>query len=473
MSRRVEDLGYYTDHDLRRMKSAGELRSSFNKPDSQFSTQDLPLATPPRPALPKYPTSASSSNLLTVAGSSPDSGRPIVPQRYASLGFSSTFTPPRKPRRAVPPALFDAPPDVTEPTVPDSARASVVETISPTTSPSRPLSRDPSRSTVGQVDRNSSARQSQSHSKDREKNGRWGFLKKMSMGKMRPGPDSPVPSRPHTSYNRTPQPQPVSAPASSLSMFSDTSPQIDVRFSTTGFLGPLTTSVPSVALSTPEQGQENPNSEKASPIPPVTTPANFLVPSPSPVPRASRRRSFLPVGDVSLTLPATPVPALDRLSVPPNDDSDELRRSPTPSPILVGDHIDFASRREEERAREAYTRALRSIMAYLKDMNDLGLSQGNTTSMYGGAEEGSPSGMRSRRPTIIDRTNSDASMMSISRAGSMSSQLRSPEAMSSLRSGTSSQTVSIATSDSEGSAEERKYKDDKSKRALVVKEIVE
>jgi hypothetical protein len=45
--------------------------------------------------------------------------------------------------------------------------------------------------------------------------------------------------------------------------------------------------------------------------------------------------------------------------------------------------------------------------------------------------------------------------------------------MSSLRSGTSSQTVSIATSDSGGSAEERKYKDDKSKRALVVKEIVE
>jgi len=112
-------------------------------------------------------------------------------------------------------------------------------------------------------------------------------------------------------------------------------------------------------------------------------------------------------------------------------------------------------------------------MAYLKDMNDLGLSQGNTMSMYGGSEEDSPSGMRSRRPTIVEKPNSDASMISMSRAGSMSGQLRSPDAMASLRSGTASQTVSVATSDSGGSAEERKYKDDKSKRALVVKEIVQ
>jgi hypothetical protein len=53
----------------------------------------------------------------------------------------------------------------------------------------------------------------------------------------------------------------------------------------------------------------------------------------------------------------------------------------------------------------------------------------------------------------------------------MSAQLRSPDVMSSLRSGTASQTVSVAASDC--SQDERKYKDDKSKRALVVREIVE
>lgn len=468
-SKHVEGSGYYADHDLRRMKSAGELRSSFSRPDSPYSPHDLPFATTGRPAIPNISTSASSSNLLSVAGGSPDSDRLIIPQRYASLGFSSSSTPQHKPRRVLPQALFDA---SSEPTVPDSARTSVVETISPTPSPSRPLSRDPSRST-GHIDRNSTARQSQSHS-NKEKSGRWGFLKKMSMGKMRPGPESPVPSRPHTSYNRTFQSDPVSAPASSPATFTSMSPQIDVRFSTTGFLVPLTDGVPQVALSTPEQENETPSFEKASPTPPPASPGNFLAPSPSPVPRASRRRSFLPVGDISLTVPApSPVPVLDPLSVSADDDSDEPRRSPTPSPVIVNPS-DFTSRREEERAREAYTRALRSIMAYLKDMNDLGLSQGNTTiSMCGGPEEGSPIGMRSRRPTIVDRTNSDASTISMSRAGSMSSQLRSPDAMSNLRSGTTSQTTSVATSDSGGSAEERKYKDDKSKRALVVKEIVE
>ena len=467
-SKLVDDSGYYTDHDLRRMKSAGELHSSFNRPDSRHSPQDSPLATPARPALPNYSTStsASSSNLLSVASSSPDSGRPTIPQRYATLGFSST--PPRKSRGTLPEVLFDAPP-APEPTVTDSARTSVVETISPTTSPSRHISRDPTRSTPSRIDRNSATMQSQSHSKDREKSGRWGFLKKMSMGKMRPGPESPAQSRPHTTYNRMPQVEPFAAPASSPATFTTMTPQIDVRFSTTGFLGPLPGSAPTPP---PEQKTETeaPRSEKASPTPPPPSPSNFLAPSSSPVPRASRRRSFLPVADVSVPiLPPLPVSALDSLSVPADEDLD--RQSPTPSPVLATDPVDYALRREEERAREAYTRALRSIMAYLKDMNDLGLSQGNTMSMYGGAEEASPMGMRSRRPTIVDKASSDASTISMSRAGSMSGQLRSPDTISGLRSGTTSQTVSVANSD--GSTEERKYKDDKCKRALVVKEIVE
>ncbi|KAG2146552.1 uncharacterized protein EDB93DRAFT_1227060 [Suillus bovinus] len=478
MSKRVEDSGYYTDHDLRRMKSAGELRSSFDQRDSQISPQDSPIVTPALPALPNYSTSASSLNLLTVVGGSPESDRLSVPKRYASLGVSSSSsTLTRSPRPSLPHALFDPPSGTQEPAVPDSSRISAVETISPATSPRRKLARDPPRSSPGYGERNSTARQSQSHSKDREKSGRWGFLKKMSMGKMRPGPDSPGPPyRPTTTHNRTSQPESGIVSASNpTTPFSSTSPQIDLRFSTTEIFGPLTGGAHPIALSPPEpeNGTENetPTSEKASPIPPSAMPGSFLIPSSSPAPRSSRRRSFLPVDDTATIPSSSPVPFLECLSG--SNDADEPGPSILSRPIPDSDGVEFATRREEERAREAYTRALRSVMAYLKDMNDLSLSQGgNTISMYSGGEECLSSGMSSRRPTIIERANSDTSGMStISRAGSMSAQLRSPDTMYSLRSGTASQTVSVAASDS--SQDERKYKDDKSKRALVVREIVE
>ncbi|KAG1866249.1 hypothetical protein C8R48DRAFT_704442 [Suillus tomentosus] len=473
MSKRVEDSGYYTDHDLRRMKSAGELRSSFDQRDSQISPQDSPIVTPALPALPNYSTSASSLNLLTVVGASSESDRLSVPKRYASLGVSSSSsTVTRNPRPSLPQALFDPPSGTLEPTAPESSRISAVETISPATSPRRKLARDPPRSSPGYGERNSLARQSQSHSKDREKSGRWGFLKKMSMGKMRPGPDSPAsPYRP-TTHNRTSQPESGIVSASNpTTPHSSTSPQIDLRFSTTEIFGPFTGGAPPVTFSPPELENETPTSEKASPIPPPAIPGSFLIPPPSPVPRSSRRRSFLPVDDTATIPSSSPVPFLERLSG--GNDADEPGSSISSGPVPDSDSVDFATRREEERTREAYTRALRSVMAYLKDMNDLGLSQGgNTVSVYSGGEENLSSGMRSRRPTIIERTNSDTSAMStISRAGSMSAQLRSPDTMSGLRSGTASQTVSVAASDC--SQDERKYKDDKSRRALVVREIVE
>lgn len=478
MSKRVEDSGYYTDHDLRRMKSAGELRSSFDQRDSQISPQDSPIVTPALPALPNYSTSASSLNLLTVVGASPESDRLSVPKRYASLGVSSSSsTVTRNPRPSLPQALFDPPSGTLEPTAPESSRISAVETISPATSPRRKLARDPPRSSPGYGERNSLARQSQSHSKDREKSGRWGFLKKMSMGKMRPGPDSPAsPYRPTTTHNRTSQPESGIVSASNpTTPHSSTSPQIDLRFSTTEIFGPFTGGAPPVTFSPPEleneTENETPTSEKASPIPPPAIPGSFLIPSSSPVPRSSRRRSFLPVDDTATIPSSSPVPFLERLSG--GNDADEPGSNISSGPVPDSDSVDFATRREEERTREAYTRALRSVMAYLKDMNDLGLSQGgNTVSVYSGGEENLSSGMRSRRPTIIERTNSDTSAMStISRAGSMSAQLRSPDTMSGLRSGTASQTVSVAASDC--SQDERKYKDDKSRRALVVREIVE
>ena len=149
----------------------------------------------------------------------------------------------------------------------------------------------------------------------------------------------------------------------------------------------------------------------------------------------------------------------------------------TPSPVI--DHEQYI-RREEDRARDAYMRALRSVMAYLRDMNDLGTVQqqphGNPLSMYGSsassaqAQDDHATG-RPRRPTVVEREVSMASSGS-TMVSEGSVHLRSADSIAGLRSGTSSQTLSVATTDSSGSSEERKFKDDKGKRAMVIREIV-
>ena len=148
----------------------------------------------------------------------------------------------------------------------------------------------------------------------------------------------------------------------------------------------------------------------------------------------------------------------------------------TPSPV-VAENLEHLQRREDERAREARVRALRSVVAYLRDMYDLGLSQqpGATMSVYGGSAEAPGAGVRSRRPTVVDggRMPSESSIGSIS--SSASSHLRSVESRMGLRSVGSAQTNSVASVDSNGSGDgqERKYKDDKAKRARIMREIVE
>ncbi|KAH7915350.1 hypothetical protein BJ138DRAFT_1141928 [Hygrophoropsis aurantiaca] len=462
--RRTDDSGYYTDHDLRKMKSAGELRASFDR-DAPDSPDDSPLSTPSRPGLTHYATSASSSNLLSMVGGSPEADRIVVPKRFASLGVSS-ITPTRHARPALSGTLWDSVSENPEPHNPPERVGGMDQNVSPP----RPAVPRPAQNTPSPADRHSNARLSQAK-ENKEKAGRWGFLKKMSMGKMRP--DSPA-SRPATAYGRVPRPDPISTSTSSSPIISSASPQIDVRFSTTGTLGPLPSSTPILALSPPVQEEETVPEESNLPISPPPS-ASLLVPSP--LPRSAKRRSFLPVdgsfaGNISIP---SPTGFMYGVSVTDEvEDVDELRQR-TPSPIPIIDTSGYAIRREEERARESYTRALRSVMAYLKDMNDLGLSQGNTTSMYGSSvDEVASTGLRSRRPTVVEnRANSESSVLSLSRAASVSGQLRSPDAMAGLRSGNPSQTISVATTDSSGSSEERKYKDDKGKRALIVREIVE
>lgn len=140
-------------------------------------------------------------------------------------------------------------------------------------------------------------------------------------------------------------------------------------------------------------------------------------------------------------------------------------------------------------------RALRSVMAYLRDMNDLGTVQlqqqmaaqahlqqqtvsiyGASSSSSGGAagEDHAFAGARPRRMTVSDKER-ESSMGSDSIPVSPAlPHLRSSDGTG-TRSGTSSQTLSVATTDSVGSDEGRgvrTFKDDKGKRAMVIKEIV-
>lgn len=170
-----------------------------------------------------------------------------------------------------------------------------------------------------------------------------------------------------------------------------------------------------------------------------------------------------------------PSPAASSFGGSSGDEEHDIEIKIAPSPIQTLS-MEAVQRREEEKAREARTRALRSVMAYLRDMHDLGLTQVNTMSMYGGPLDAPGAGARSRRPTVVDnsRLPSDSSIASLASIGG-ASQLRSAESRNALRSGNSAQTNSVATTDSSGSGggEERKYKDDKGKRARIMREIVE
>ena len=463
-SRRTNDSGFPPDRELRKMKSAGELRTSLERPREML--QHPPMVTPVRPAI---SASASSSNLLSISSAPPESDQLLMPKRYASLGVSALA--PVRPftRPMLTQSLFDSNAEGSEATM-GSVRSSMA---SPPTSPPRAsTAHGLGYMTPSPMDRQSSPRSAQAR-ENKERGGRWGFLKKMSMGKMRP--DSPAASRPSTAYGRIPRPENPNSPVPT----SATSPQIDVRFSTTGSLGPMLNTTPVVALSPPPVPEEEPSPAVTVPPSTLPSPGGLLAPSPSPspspTPRASKRRSFLPVDGSAVSSLLIPSPTsfiTETTVVGDADEASELSTTPSPAPAPISSANEFTARREEEKAKEAYTRALRSVMAYLRDMNDLSLSQGNLLSVYGTVGDELSAMIRSRRPTVIDRTYSEP-INAISRAASISGQLRSAESISALRSGTASQTVSIATTDSSGSSEERKYKDDKAKRTLIIREIVE
>ncbi len=466
------DSARVNEKELRRMKSAGELRQPPASNSSSISSQG-------RLTRSQYGTSASSSNLLADSAS--------FPQRFATVGPQSPF---REQGSRTP---LDHSPRDKHPER-DAASTPSPEQSTSISDSSRP--RIPIRGDSLHLAEMSTTRQRsilrRKDDKPKEQQGRWGFLKKMSMGKLKPDVPASKPStlRPGvTPLANVSESTSGSTPAPTASSLNPLS-LIDVRLSSTGSLGmEIPGGSPETSVSSSMTGPKEESDVKgASPLPspsPVPSPSLLSVDTSSPSlsphsssTRVAKRRSFLPIGGPSTPLPS-PGPLLSGVSLPSTNGNEE--RLLTPSPVSP-DAAERTQRREGDRAREAYTRALRSVMAYLRDMNDLSVTQHSLMSMYSpSTPDITGSGSRPRRPTVVDNgrvapdgTSSSPSSVAASRSGS-SDQLRSPESITHLRSLNSSQTTSIATTDSAGSVygEERKFKDDSSRRMRVVKEIVE
>ena len=436
VEKRAEGQEGSGEREIRKMKSAGDLRRG--KTAIAVNTSE----EMPRPALSHYPTSISSSNLLNMGGGeiAPDQ---TYNKRFATLGPNSQLIPPSHPPvNATRPQLSQS---MWDNTGEDSYNASNRASFTPAAQTS---SQKQTKSDLNDIQERPT----------REKAGRWGFLKKMSMGRIKlDTPSSP----PSASSNRTARShksdQSGSIARKTYDRMSSRSPQIDVRLSTTGKLDAL----PILSSSSLELE-----------VPAVASMSAGLVPPPL-LHSRSKRRSFLPVD----------APGVMSLSIPENSafvtgvvlsQEGEISENPLVSPSPVLDHEQYI-RREEDRARDVYTRALRSVMAYLKDMNDLGTIHQSSSplSMYGSPNtpDDYPT-LRSRRPTVVEPSRELSMTSSGSMVSSdMSGQLRPSESITGLRSGTSSQTLSLVTTDS-GSSDERKFKDDKGKRVKIIQEIL-
>lgn len=338
---------------------------------------------------------------------------------------------------------------------------------------------------------------------EQRRKGRWGFLKKVSMGRLRShsnaerlgrplpparvgdmpgmpvwkGPgrgESPLSygngmvSPPQSTYGPMSPPQGTQglmSPPQPIAMAMAAPPRVDVTSA-----GSPASSVLTARVLQHKQSRENlgsngsgsgtPNGVSGGLFPPLTAPR-------------AKRRSFLPV-DVPPTLnipipSAEPfMPSVIALGGGEGEDGESAESSAEAQRIAAEE----AQRRADEEAARSRV-ALRSVMNYLRDMADLGAAgEGGNGAMAGVM----PSPRNARRPPLTTyadgRTMSDGSFASSS--ASTPPMLRSAPSTASLRGGQDS----VVTTDSSGSygqgfSEDRKYKDDKGKRAGIVKEIIE
>ncbi|EKM60991.1 uncharacterized protein PHACADRAFT_247267 [Phanerochaete carnosa HHB-10118-sp] len=188
------------ERELRKMKSAGELRHGPGG-----SSKGLPASgstSPQRPAVLHYTPSASSSNLLTTMSSHDGQEQP---KRFASLGVSSALSPEgTRKRPAIDPTVWDG-----EPAEKGEPGAKVLPPLPVDVAPG-------AQPTMGSHLSKRDSRyndESAARGKEETKSTRWGFLKKMSMGKMR-SETPPVPRS--SSANVRPRQPSTSRPSAIL-----------------------------------------------------------------------------------------------------------------------------------------------------------------------------------------------------------------------------------------------------------------
>jgi len=470
----ASDNVYPVEREVRRMKSATELRETKSQGPS-----------PSRPTFTHYATSLSSSNLLITnhqrtLPQSPPLETKVPPKRFASLGV--TGSPTRiSANRSRPPLSSTGWDTVFEEGHPAGPSSSTSSTFSLYSSPPTPPQRKslikprPPSSPGDEYDR-------RVRKEDKDRTSRWGFLKKMSMGKIKPDisprqerPHLPSPGSQSQSFGRSQPSRTAERGPPSINVLIPTTPMLDSplrNFSAPQILEKKASS-DALANFPVDSLKRTQSTDALNGLPPIHSNVNpprsaSLVPPPTgPTPRASKRRSFLPI-ELSLRESSLSPPITSELS---EEDPLDSKTTPSPRPSTAEVAESF-QRREEERAREFYTRALRSIMAYLRDMHDLSQSQLNVLSLYGSSTPDLNSS-RSRRPTIVE-ANRGISEPSIS-SMEPDSQLRSADSRGSLRNGADQTTDSTTTVDSAGSLEEKEKqaKADKGKRLRIVREIVE
>ncbi|KAG8910465.1 hypothetical protein FRC01_006326, partial [Tulasnella sp. 417] len=336
----------------------------------------------------------------------------------------------------------------------------------------------------------------------REKGRKWGFLKKMSMGKMRAAaagvggqetirsnksikvkrPSTGQGSRPPSEFGqRAPARQFGQVPNSVVDSAAFYPPGI----SPSGSTASLNAGPKAVDLGSPA-----------------------LIPPPA-ASRAGRRRSFLPLdGPPQLNIPIDKSPLMSTMALGGLGNGPErpdIAVSMSGTTVVGGDGSNPSSARQSQNYQEilinvqpdqpmsalstlvmneAYAGALRTLMVYLRDLFDLGGSipaaptgavpVPSMPPSVPGSSSSSPMPDRRRRPTLVGGEAPTDSIFS-AHFTPPNRGLRSMPSTTSLRGGP---TVSTYTADSGGSgagggAEERKVKDDKAKRAYLVKEIVD
>ncbi|KAL1738625.1 hypothetical protein HDZ31DRAFT_18662, partial [Schizophyllum fasciatum] len=266
----------FAEREVRRMKSAGDIRRgrSFAPPAPEDPSSS-------RPPLQRVPASTSHIVPSTSPPTTPE--RPGMSKRFASVGASATIGAfgrgsDHASRRPMAQSMWDKSSDTEEHLSPGRG--------SGPSSPGMVTSPVPTESPVDWSDGKSilRGRRGRDGKEGKEKSGRWGFLKKMSMGKMNPSKSETPTSRP-PSHRST--------------------PQIDMRFSTMGTLDAI---VPSrTPPDSPQLGRKASADVLrvvTSPPPPSTQPSlpspppsgnSLLTPTTGLAPKSAKRRSFLPL----------------------------------------------------------------------------------------------------------------------------------------------------------------------------------